>query len=72
MSVTPEMSVGRATIISFALTEAEVSDLETLALYRGTSLRTVVKEALIRYRIDMGDEIMKAYVDREAFNAWAR
>lgn len=64
--------VGTGGTIAFTLTEAALSDLEALALYRRTTARHLVQEAIVRYRVDFGDEILKAHVELEAYRAWLR
>jgi hypothetical protein len=62
--------VGTGGTVAFTLTEAALSDLEALALARQSTVRHLVAEAIVRYRVDHGEEILRAHADLIALRAW--
>jgi hypothetical protein len=67
-----EFQVGTTGTVAFTLTTAALSDLEALALARQSTVRNLVADAIVRYRIDHGEEILRAHAELEAFRAWIR
>jgi hypothetical protein len=70
MRVPETPQIGKDAGIAIALTGPELEDLEALAVYEGSTLRVLVRQALAAYRTDRGPDILKAHAHRYAMKIW--